>query len=598
MKKRMLAQWMMALLLAAGAYPAAAQEEAPPPEAPAAPEALAEPAARAAPEAPAPAAEPATTAAVELVELVTERETPGVESTQGERITITLDNVPIQDVIRMFTRISGANIVSGKDIKGNVTVSLKDVEWEPALRIILDSVNLALVEKSPGIYTVLSKADLALEPLTIETYTLRYQTISNILPIVQKMLIASNASAAGAAGVNTLVVRETADQLGKIREIIGKIDKPRPQVFIEAKFVELNDQAIKDLGINWQALQSYSIGAGGMTWTLGDSRTRRKSTYSGLAETERLSQFDIMGQRFDQFGVEESGQAAGSLGGGGFVTTPNGLDMPDATYGDSSGRSVGDAIVRGQTLDHSVEDSYERIVTDTRAAVLSASDFSLVLSALKQNSGISIISNPKIVVASGETASILVGSKRPNISALPLRSDSEGVVQFVYRLDGYLPVGVLVDVTPIVNTESNITVRITPELSRAPRSEDEVIPQTGQRFPVMSISRVDTEFNIENNRTVAIGGLSMTDDEETVIKVPVLGDLPLIGKYLFSHTKTQKKQSEIVIFVTVALAQPDMIYERTGIPSEGQLIHRHLTAREAQQVETGNGEKKPKGKKK
>ncbi|MBP7828876.1 MAG: hypothetical protein KA248_03045 [Kiritimatiellae bacterium] len=595
MKKRILAQWMMTFLLAAAARPAAAQEEAPPPETPAAPESLAEQAALPVPEAP--AAEPAATAAVELVELVTERETPGVESTKGELITITLDNVPVQDAIRMFTRISGANIVSGKDIKGNVTVSLKDVEWEPALRIILDSVNLALVEKSPGIYTVLSKADLALEPLTIETYTLRYQTISNILPIVQKMLIASNASAAGASGVNTLVVRETADQLGKIREVIGKIDKPRPQVFIEAKFIELNDQAIKDLGINWQALQGYTIGAGGMTWTLNDSRTRTKDTFTGYAETERRAQSDLMGQLYDQYGVSSPAGTEIGSGEAGFVSVPEGLDKKDDSLG-LAGRGTIDAISRARTYDQSTVDQYNRTLTDVRAAVLSASDFSLVLSALKQNSGVSIISNPKIVVASGETASILVGSKRPNVSAVPLRSDSEGIVQFLYRLDGYLPVGVLVDVTPIVNTESNITVRIIPELSRAPRSEDEVIPQTGQRFPVMTISRVDTEFNVENNRTVAIGGLSLTDDEEKIIKVPVLGDLPLIGKYLFTHTKTQKVQNEIVIFVTVALANPGTIYERSGIPSESQLIHRHLTAREAQQVETGNGTQKANGKKK
>ena len=607
MNIRSFAHWLTMALLAAWGGPATAQDEAPPPEIQAAAESAAEPApAPEAPAAEAPPAEPApaaqneaaaATPGVELVELVKERETPAVESTSGELITITLDNVPIQDVIRMFTRISGANIVSGKDLKGNVTVSLKDVAWEPALRIILDSVNMALVEKSPGIYTVLSKADLALEPLTIETYTLRYQTVSNILPIVQKMLIASNASAAGASGVNTLVVRETADQLGKIREVIGKIDKPRPQVFIEAKFIELNDQAIKDLGINWQALQGYSIGAGGMSWTLNDERTRKKSTYSGLAETERRAQSDLMGQLYDQYGVPSPAGTEIGSGEAGFVSTPNGLDKKDDSLG-LAGRGTIDAISRAQTLDHSVEDSYDRTISDVRAAVLSASDFSLVLSALKQNSGVSIISNPKIVVASGETASILVGSKRPNVSAVPLRSDADGIVQFLYRLDGYLPVGVLVDVTPVVNTESNITVRIIPELSRAPRSEDEVIPQTGQRFPVMTISRVDTEFNVENNRTVAIGGLSLTDDEEKIIKVPVLGDIPLIGKYLFTHTKTQKTQNEIVIFVTVALARPDSMFERSGIPSEGQLIHRHLTAREAQQVETGNGKKKPSGKKK
>ncbi len=578
--------------------PQAAATE-PAPAEPAAPETLASSV-----EAPVPAAPlvvaleaaaelPASTDTVELVELVTERETPSVDATQGERITITLDSVPIQDVIRMFTRISGANIVSGKELEGKVTVSLKDVEWEPALRIILDSVNLALVEKSPGIYSVLSKADLALEPLTVETYTLQYQTVSNLFPVVQRMLISSNASAIGAAGVNTIIIRETAEQIGKIREVLAKIDKPRPQVFIEAKFVELNDQAIKDLGINWQALQSYSVGAGSMKWTLGDERTRTKRTFSGMAETDRRSQFDALTRSYDRYGVQQdSGSGAGE---GGYVETPNALDFTDPAPGNLAGDRTVDVIARGLSLDRSVEDSYERVITDGRAAVLSASDFALVLSALKQNSGVSVVSNPKIIVASGEQALIRVGSQRPNISAKAIGA-TEGIPYFVYEFKEWIDVGVSVLVVPVVNNESNITIRIIPELSRAPRADDEIIPQTGQRFPVKTLSTVDTEFSIENNRTVAIGGLSLTDDQEKIIKVPVLGDIPLIGKYLFRHTKTEKMQSEIVIFVTVALAKPSTMFERTGIPSEGKLIHRHLTAREAQPVSVGNGEKQADGK--
>lgn len=509
----------------------------------------------------------ASTDTVELVELVTERETPPVDVTQGERITITLDGVPIQDVIRMFTRISGANIVSGKELAGKVTVSLKDVEWEPALRIILDSVDLALVEKSPGIYSVLSKADLALEPLTIETFTLQFQTVSSLLPVIQSMLISSNASASGAAGVNIIIIRETAEQIGKIREIVSRIDKARPQVFIEAKFVELNDQAIKDLGINWQALQSYSIGAGGLKWTLGDARERKKYEKDSLYRSDNFLQKDADQKTYDMFGVLATG-----------------------------GRTVDDSISREQTYTRYITDTYTRNIIDGRAAVLSASDFALVLSALKQNSGVSVVSNPKIVVASGEKATIRVGSRRPNISA-SVTAQSEGVPYFVYTLVDWIEIGIDVTVAPVVNNESNITVRIVPQLTRAPVADDVIIPQTGQSFPRPTISKVDTEFNIENNRTVAIGGLSLSDDQEKVIKVPVLGDIPLIGKYLFRHTKTEKTQSEIIIFVTVALANPDTMFERTGIPSEGQLIHRHLTSREAPPVSVGNGNKKTGGKK-
>jgi type II secretory pathway component HofQ len=114
-----------------------------------------------------PAAEPKPAPATEgALELAAEenKDLAGVEVTEAgadNKISITLDNVPLQDVVRMFTRISGANIVSGTNLQGNVTVNLQDVEWEPALKVILDTTGNTLIEKSPGIFTIINKSELA-----------------------------------------------------------------------------------------------------------------------------------------------------------------------------------------------------------------------------------------------------------------------------------------------------------------------------------------------------------------------------------------------------------------------------------------------------
>ncbi|HDL77731.1 MAG TPA: hypothetical protein ENG36_03080, partial [Lentisphaerae bacterium] len=227
----------------------------------------------------------------ELIEIGLEKPAPpGAEVKPSEEknlISLSLDNVPLQDVVRMFTRISGANIVAGTNLQGTVTVSLQDVEWEPALRVILDSVDMTMVEKSPGIYVIMSKEEMATEPVTVETIPLKYTTVSNVLPIVQKMLISSNASVSGFPSANSIVVQETASQISKIRETISKLDVPRPQVFIEAKFVELNDQAIKDLGINWQVLSGYTIGISRPTFSWARSRTKREGTDEYSLRTSR-----------------------------------------------------------------------------------------------------------------------------------------------------------------------------------------------------------------------------------------------------------------------------------------------------------------------
>jgi type IV pilus assembly protein PilQ len=491
----------------------------------------------------------------ELVNLEMEESmAPGAEVDEDQTsdlITISLDDVPIQDVVRMFTRISGANIVAGTNLQGNVTVSLQDVEWEPALRVILDSVDLAMVEKDAGIFSILSKSDLASEPVTVDTLFLKFITVKSALPIVQRMLVSTNSSASGFASANAIVVQETAVHLERIKATIEKIDIPRMQVFIEAKFVELNQQAIKDLGINWSVLESYGVGLSEMKWSVTEERGWQDSRSATMTESDTRAQDDALGYGFD----------VNSLG---LVGTFTGGD-----------RTVDDDINRSRDIGLDVVNANSKSVSDVRTAILSADEFKMTLSALKQNDGVDVVSNPKILVASGEKATIHVGREEPNVTASPQGDQGD---RYAYSLDKQNPIktGVTVEVTPIVNTRDNISIKITPELSRK-LGDVEMGGDAKLTFPILSTRKVDTDFSLESGRTVAIGGLTETRDEEQVNKIPLLGDIPIIGKYLFSHTHTQKVQDEVIIFVTVSLAEPESLREESGIPEGGRLIHQHLT---------------------
>lgn len=556
----------------------------------------------------------------ELIELGAESQLPpGVDVSKSEQgselVTITLDNVPLQDVIRMFTRISGANIVAGTNLQGNVTVSLQNVEWKPAMNVILDSVNMALVEKSPGIYSVLSKAELASEPVTMDTVYLRFVTVSNIVPVVQKMLVSTNAQVAGFPAANAVVVQETAARLAVIKDIINRIDKPRPQVFIEAKFVELNEDAIKDLGVNWQVLQGYTVGLQAPTLAYTrDNKTIRQSQNNNNAfnTTDNLQSHKDDNLNQQQNIVIDSSVSANNNNSSVLGLVPN---PPTINYGSGgvsgqlSGHNISaydpltgnmtpvPAVNQNHTIEDLTQNSTESGNNSSQAnqdnttktaeqlltTVLSAQDFALTISALKQTTGAEVVSDPRIVVASGETARIHVGRNQPNVTALP---QGDNVARYAYALNSaqpFIEIGVKISVTPTVNTESNITVRIEPELSRL--FGQETVGEAGMSFPITDVNQIITEFNLESGRTVAIGGLTSSEDTENVIKVPVLGDIPIIGKYLFTYTHTEKLQSEVIIFVTVGLARPETLNLNAGIPSEGKLIHRHL-AREA----SANGE--------
>lgn len=536
----------------------------------------------------------------------------GVEAEGEDLITISLDNAPLADVVRMFSRISGANIVAGTNLQGSVTVSMHDVPWEPALSAILDSVNLVLVEKTSGIYTIISKSDLASEPVSMETIFLNYTSVSNVLPVVEKMLIATNGTASAFPSANAIVVQETASRLSAIRSTVKKIDQPRPQVYIEAKFIELNDSAIENLGVNWQVLQGYTLGVTpGLeyadervttdTYTdrleTGTARNRQtRQTFSSVAGDERN---DV---RYNADGVINTSDGNFDVSLTGRNAIPTVTREVDPNTGQTTVTTeLSDVVpVRGVTSNRAEEritetvdtavDSFNRVqdsvTQDTvgrlLSAVLSADELAVTLSALKEQDGVEVVSNPKVIVSNGETAKIHVGRNEPNVTAVPQGDTGDRFAVSLDQNQPYIEIGVKLEVTPTVNTEDNITVKIVPELSR--KLGDLQVGAVGVSYPITSVRRIETEFQLASGRTVAIGGLTETSDEESIRKVPVLGDIPVIGKYLFQHKSTSRVQDEVVIFVTVGLANPKNLVEISGIPSEGQLIHRHLANRASEEL--------------
>ena len=496
-------------------------------------------------------------------------------------ISINFEHAPLTEVIRAFTLISGANIVLGTNGHELVTLSMKDVEWEPALGAILDSAGKALVLKSPGIYVVANKTDTASEPVTVEVVQLKFMMASTLLPTVEKMLAGTNTSAGVIASANALIIKATPSNLANIRKTIEGVDQPRQQVFIEAKFVELNDQAIKDIGINWQSLQGVTLNAGSLAANLTQTRTTTQARDANSAQTDQRVRVDS---------ALKFGPAGAALIPEGPTTLPTAplsanskVSPVTGTIAGTAGRSTLDTITQGRTMDLAVQDSSSLLLNDVRTAVLSATDFSVVLSALKQNIGAAIVSNPRLLVSSGQQASIHVGEDRP----YPKKSTTQqgqGGTSTQSEID-MIKTGVELQVTPTVNLSSNITLKIKPRLSRVTST----VSIDGNEIPVLTTRDVESEFSVDSGHTVAIGGLTTASDQQKVSKIPLLGDIPILGKYLFSHTHSAKLQDEVIIFVSVGVVRAESIKDNDGIPSGGMLIHRYqlkekTDAAEAQQA--------------
>jgi len=466
---------------------------------------------------------------------------PAVSTMDPDRITLTLTDTELVQVVDLFIKISGANIIAiPTNLTGRVTVSLRDVSWKSALTSILEAHNLQLVESQPDskVFSIVPKAKDAPEPLFLENFHLQFIS-GESLKDAAKALLEPNGRVLLAQG-NKLSVLGTSQRIKDVKMLVESADKRVPQVVVESKFVELDDQAIKDLGLNWQMLESFTAAV-----------TVPKLDYKNIVINRDLSQDTTI--NFDQK-FNSVTTAAGTVN----DLTADRISQSGKNFTEYKDKEI------------TMVPTYEKVETKAVSAILTSDDLAVTLSALKQNTGAEIISNPKIVVASGQTATIHVGQRRPNI-ILKTDSSQAGTAQTSYEFGDppWIETGVKVKVIPTVNTESNITIRIIPELDR---EIGLIEPTPGLTFPILASRKIESEFALESGKTVAIGGLTETSDQEVVKKIPFLGDIPIIGKYLFSHTHTEKRQSEVIIFVSVLLADAETLKYQSGIPSQGRLI--------------------------
>ncbi len=508
---------------------------------------------------------------------------------QPNLISIALDDVSLEDAVRMFTHISGANIIaSAGTLEGRVTVNLQDVEWRPALRSILEMHNLSLVEKTPGsgVFSILPTPPDAPEPTQVITLFLKHVTVSEMERTVRAMLH-PNAEMTVFPSRNTLVIRSTEANINEIRELVNDLDLPGRQVLIETRILELSDEARKAVGIDWNVLGGYEVGLTGMGRTFQNERTRT------LESSER-------GLRYD-YQAREDGSARYWDETGAVIP---GADVESDTWGarpNIEGPVVGDrrwdegTPARSREARRAWGEGHEsrsdrlskRAYSDVMTAVLSPADFTLVLSALQQTDGVSIVSNPKMLVTSGATnAFFSVGFREPIIEVERQRGTQESPGDIIisrlatgintdFIRQGYLEEGVDLRVIATVKTDDHIEADIRPSLRR--KIDEKRVGDNS--WPILSVKEIDTTFTLRSGQTVAIGGLTEARDDKVTSRVPLLGDIPLLGR-LFRHDRDVKRQTETIIFVTLSVADPDVLESDAGIPEDARLVHRHILRRD------------------
>ncbi len=608
-------------------------------------EAVADVAEPQAPEADVAEAEPV--AVEELAPVEAEWEPEAVEGTfdaAEAKISVSLDDVDLPDVVRLFTRLTGINIIAATtNLSGSVTANLQDVEWQPALESILERQHLRLVEKpaESGIFVIESQPAGEPEPWVTEVFKLDYLKANEAaemlqsllgLGVVDKTLKRPSASPTPArrsareedepvreeiavvmrkegnvvsypAG-NSVVVSTTKDKMVEVRNVLQMVDQPRQQVYIEAKIVELRGDAGKKVGIDWSMLDGYKVGVRDIARRYRKDRTRGydntdHSEGASQMELNRLSRADSLttyNPAYDAYGNQLEREKYEVINiGEGIPPIINVTKIPTTEILNERERDHGLMSSEASAANWARNKQSSKLVNEISTAIFEADALSLVISALQTSEDAFLVSNPKVIVANEERAVIDMATKEPYVTVERkidgtgdnttytystkmdvIPGDAEENKLLPYIEQAFFTYGIKLEVTPRVNNPSNITVTVSPTLSAlqgyyTPGGEGST------RFPRIESKHVRTVFSLGDGQTAVIGGLTTTSDGDVVKKIPLLGDIPILGKYLFSHTAKEKTQRETVIFVTVGIidqAQPRMAL---AVPEASKLIHRHVT---------------------
>lgn len=389
-----------------------------------------------------------------------------------------------------------------------------------------------------------------------------------------------------------LIVQDIKTVLSRIDDVVKKIDQRPPQIMIDAKILEVPIDQEYRLGINWtKALNQWEVGAGDIKATFDRSFGREKTSATESSRQwgeDNYSLNEIFDNRTINDGSSEGDLSYAASG----YPSRSGLDIEipdllDWTIGESDTGGpaqenaswqalvLNDLTSRGYTATESqnifnnylnnISDSLFDLATSgqTYSAVLKAADFSLMLSAMETDSNIVILSNPRIIVHENYAAKIFVGIRYP-ILKTEVGAGDGGAVGGT-SVEEWKEIGITLKVIPQVRDRGEgegdgINMIVHPAVSTTDENAYSVDNQGNQvysSYPIIKIREADTNVTINDGDTIVIGGLisSYTVDEED--KIPLLGDIPVLG-YLFKEEYTKLEKKNLLIFITARIITDDM----------------------------------------
>ena len=426
----------------------------------------------------------------------------------GEKLSLNFQNVEVRSVLNVIADFTDLNIITSDAVGGSLTLRLKDVPWDQALQIILDTRGLDM-RKNGNVVWIAPRDELAtkeklmlesqqqigeLEAVRTESFVLNYQKAADVQTLLtspNQKVLSKRGSAVVDARTNTVFVQDVPTRLEEVRKLIAQIDVPVRQVMIEARIVEASDTFSKNLG----AKLGYNEKVPGGDWLGGQAL--RTSIGPNLTNTAQ--------QTSNATNTATLGTGTADITG----ATGQNVNMPANGLGGFNAGVISTILFNR---------NFTRFIT-------------LELSALEADGKGKIISSPRVLTGDKVEALIEQGTELPYQAAT-----SSGATSVSFR-----KANLSLKVKPQITPDGNIIMTLD-------INKDSVGQVTAAGFAI-DTKHVKTEVLVENGGTVVIGGIYSQDETTTVTKVPLFGDIPVLGN-LFKNTGKTDNKTELLVFIT------------------------------------------------
>jgi len=453
---------------------------------------------------------------------------------RGEKLSLNFQNVDVRALLQVIADFTNLNIVVRDTVSGNLTLRLKDVPWDQALDIVLQSRHLDM-RRNGNVILIAPREELAtqeklaleakqqiseIEPMQVEVFQLNYQkaeSVQKLLSDEKQAVLSKSGSAVSDARTNKLFVRDTASRIEEVRRMIAQLDVAVRQVLIEARIVEADDRFSRNLGVKFgmnDVRSTITRAVSQIDPVTGVASTVQVPVYGAGSQLLRSNTFATLSGR-QSAAARLSSQIDGAGTGVGTATALADLDTTNFVNLPAGGISGMNPASFAVSLFGS---SLTRFVN-------------LEISALEAEQRGKVVSSPRVLTADQGKATIEQGTELPY-----QMSTASGATAVSFR-----KANLKLDVVPQITPEGNVIMKV--QVNR-----DAVGQLTTAGFAI-DTRAVNTEVVVENGGTVVIGGIYEQFERNRVNKVPVLGDIPYLGA-LFRNTARTNDRTELLVFLT------------------------------------------------